>query len=64
MYANRIRGVEQSPERKGESDSEGRNKKDTADFCLGSFLQSGPSGRGKPPVDLVLALPAAAGPLL
>ena len=27
-------------------------------------LQGGPSGGGKPPADLVLALPAAAGPLL
>ena len=27
-------------------------------------LQGGPSGRGKPPVDLVPALSAAAGPLL
>ena len=29
-----------------------------------SLLQGGPSGRGKPPDDLVPALPAAAGPLL
>ena len=27
-------------------------------------VQGGPSGRGKPPVDLVLALLAAGGPLL
>ena len=27
-------------------------------------LQGGPSGHGKPPVDLVLTVPAAGGPLL
>ena len=37
--------------------------------CLGiqiiaQAVQGGPSGRGKPPVDLVPALPAAGGPLL